>query len=235
MGDEKKKNSPKGYQAIQLFLGCLLISIVWLIFSIHQYESYCPPDFQGNHNSTDLVSYSVTLSRYHRYDTFNLSLIAFIIFDLVVFIYYGGTNHILLALLMLPAGVFAFLLLYVGIIFCDESSLLYHADTIEFDGRMYHIAIGEHASEYSYDFLVLFECELNRDECREQILYNDSGIRLSNSRLEIVDEQLRVIASGEIIFRIDKKRIGLPSMPTILKQILKPSSLLRGLFHDYAG
>jgi WD40 repeat protein len=214
VNEKKKKNSPEKRQAMWLFLGWILISGIWLIFSFSRFDSHCPPSYYGNYD--ELVSYAEILSLHSIYiSAFDHPIFIFLIFNIVALILLFRAKRALLALLIIPVEAFACLAVF-GIFLCGDGTQLYHSDTLEFDGNRYHLASGDDVAggmDVFSQLLVLFECNLQRDECHGRVVADSYSGNLDNPQLEIVNEQLRVIANGEIVFRLDSRNLELASMP----------------------
>jgi hypothetical protein len=215
MEKEKPKNSAHNRYSRRLFFAWLGVCIVWLIGSFSRLESNCPPSYRGSYD--ELVSYSEVLSR-HSMNFFSVThpIFIFIVFNLVAVILLVRTKRWLLVLLLIPLEVFAGLGIFVSF-FCGDGTDISHRATIDFDGSRYHLAAADDVAsgmDVVSRWLMLFECNSQRDECRGRIVADSYSGNLDSPQLDLVDQQLRVLADGEIVFRLDKKNLELATMPS---------------------
>ena len=181
------------------FKGWVLLSLAWIWFA-----GRCPPRFYANEN--ELVNYSDVLTRHARNTSLlNSPQLAFVIAIVVGFVLLWRAGNWRLGLLLL-ALIPCTCLILVGGEVCIGTTLR-HADSVEFDGSAYHLTLGDDTLDWSMysQFLILHECEQNRERCRGRTLLAGSQ-RAFDEASFVVDENLNellIVSGSQVLFRLD--------------------------------
>lgn len=113
------------------------------------------------------------------------------------------------ALLFLLLGACAIVAQFMTVSFCDKTALQ-HIETVEFDGKTYHLTYGDDVAggwDVFSKLLILHECEHGIEDCRGQTVTQDySGLLKPQDADLIIDEdthQLKVLSMGQVVFVLD--------------------------------
>lgn len=178
-----------------------LVSFLWIYFGAGE----CLPSYRADYNK--FVNYS-DLLRQHSTNILQdpLFILSIALFVSGIILY--RAKQWLVGLLLIPLVPFACFMSLGGIL-CYHT-ILYHIATVEFDGNLYHLTLGNDVAggaDVFPDALFLFKCIENTDSCRvQEIARHLSGAYQKQDLKLIVDpahNQLQVINSDEVIYTLD--------------------------------
>jgi hypothetical protein len=184
---------------IALPVAWIAFCLLWFIVS----NGTCP--LTVNPRSLQPISYSAVLDTHKSsWLRWNSPFVVCGAFHLVGLILIIATRNWKVFLLMLPLEFIAALSLIGASFGCGDGITLKHVDTVEFDGRTYHLAVGD---EVMGDFLLpvsfLFECNADQTDCHSHEVEDYFGEVSLTVNMSL--HQLQIHREGELIFVLDPR------------------------------
>lgn len=191
-----------------LFVAWAVVSAVW----ISQGLTECLPSYLANYN--EVLNYSELLREHSMFGSvLENPIIAFVVTFVIGIALLFRAKRWWLGFLFLPLVALT-CLMFTGGLFCDQTTLQ-HVDTIQFDGHVYHLTLGDDVAGGADVFstvLFLHECEQDGETCRGQeiertyltVFSNVTGLKL---RVDAATNQLQVFVDNQVVFTLDARTL----------------------------